>query len=535
MPGVAQPAMWKAKLCRFSVVKGSICVWLVLPLVSSCGSTAETVTGPSQVRCSVQAQTESPSFTVAGGTGTLRVTTNRECTWSAQSEAPWLTLTPPMNGQGEGTVQFTVGPNGLPASRATAIKVEEQRLQISQEGRPCEFRVSSTLETVEAGGGDRTVQVTTTTAPCRWTANSDVPWITITSGREGNDTGAVTFRVDPLSGPARTGTVTIAGQVIQVQQGAGCSYTVGTDALNFGAAGGPGEVTVSAPPGCSWTAQSAVPWITVTGGGDGQWSGRRGPAGGRHRWPSTNRNGDGRRSRRDGDAVARMQCHHRSVDLRRPGGGVDQRRDRSRGARLWLDGGDHLGLDRHHQRTKRERTPVRYGSVSPETQGQSRVGTIGIAGQTLTVNQSSGCAVSVNPASVNVGAAASASTIQVTSAPGCTWAATSGAPWIALGDSSSGSGNGQVPFSVLANAGPARQGTLSVGGRTVTVAQASGCIYTVTPPSQEVAATGGTGTASICDRCRLSLERVEQRRLDHCWHHDRHRFRAGAVDGRAEQ
>ena len=388
--------MWKAKFCRFSVVQGAIWAWLliILPLVSSCGSTAETVTGPSQVRCGVQAQAEKLSFASDGGTGTMRVTTNRECTWSAQSEASWLTLTPPMNGQGEGTVQFTVTPNGLPASRATAIKVEDQRLQISQEGRPCEFRVSSTLETVEAAGGDRTVQVTTTSAQCRWTASSDAPWITITSGREGDDTGAVTFRVDPLTGPARTGTLTIAGHVVHVQQGAGCSYTVNTDALNVGAAGGPGEVTVSAPPGCSWTAQSGVPWITVAG-------------------------------------------------------------------------------------------------------GAARQGTLSVGGLTITVNQASGCSVSVSPTSVSVGAAASASAILVTAPQGCTWSATSGASWIVLGDTSSGSGNGQVPFSVAANSGPARQGTLAVGGLTITVAQATGCTYTVTPPSQDVAPTGGTGTASI--------------------------------------
>jgi hypothetical protein len=74
--------------------------------------------------------------------------------------------------------------------------------------------------------------------------------------------------------------------------------------------------------------------------------------------------------------------------------------------------------------------------------------------------------------------------------------AASGATWISIGESS-GSGNGQVPFSVAANSGPARQGTLSIGGHTVTVMQASGCTYTVTPPSQDVAGTGGPGTASI--------------------------------------
>src|SRR6185295_2859725 len=101
-----------------------------------------------------------------------------------------------------------------------------------------------------------------------------------------------------------------------------------------------------------------------------------------------------------------------------------------------------------------------------------------------------------NPTSVNVDAASSTNTIQVTAPQGCTWSATSGVPWITLSDSS-GSGNGQVRFTVAANSGPARQGTLTVGGQSVAVAQASGCSYTVTPPSQDVGGAGGTANASI--------------------------------------
>ena len=490
--------MWKAIFCRFSVAQGSISLWLliILPLVSSCGSTAETFTAPSQIRCGVQAQSESPSFTSDGGTGTLRVATNRECTWSAESEAPWVTLTPPMNGQGDGTVQFTVAPNGLPSSRATAIKVQDQRLQISQEGRPCGFRLSSTFEAVEAAGGDRTVHVTATSAQCHWTATSDVPWITIISGREGDDTGAVTFRVDALSGPQRTGTLTVAGQVVQVQQGAGCSYTVGTNALNFGAAGGPGEVAVSAPAGCSWTAQSGVPWITLTGGATGS-----GPGVVALRVAAT----DG--PARTGTVTV---AGHVVTVTQSPGcsftvdpltyaapaaASTSATTVRAAPGCAWTAASSSDWVVITAGQSGNGTSEVRF-SVAQNT-GPSRVGGIRIAGQTMTVNQASGCAVSVSPTGVSVGAAASTNTIQVTSAQGCTWSATSGAPWIALGDSSSGSGNGQVPFSVAANSGPARQGTLSIGGRTVTVTQASGCTYTVTPPTQDVAPTGGAGTASI--------------------------------------
>ena len=270
-PFVVSTAMWKAIFCRFSVAHRPTCALLciILPLLSACESKVETMTSPSQIRCGVQAQAEKLAFTFDGGSGSMRVTTNPECPWSAQSEAPWVTLTPPTNGQGEGTVQFTVGANGLPLSRATAIKVDDQRVQISQDGRPCEFRLSSTLHTVEAAGGERTVHVTTTSAQCRWTAASDVSWIAIVSGREGDDSGVVTFRIEPLSGPQRIGTLTIAGQTVQVQQGAGCSYSVGSDTLSVGSAGGTGEVAVSAPAGCTWTAQSGVPWITLTRGATG--------------------------------------------------------------------------------------------------------------------------------------------------------------------------------------------------------------------------------------------------------------------------
>jgi hypothetical protein len=138
---------------------------------------------------------------------------------------------------------------------------------------------------------------------------------------------------------------------------------------------------------------------------------------------------------------------------------------------------------------------VRF-SVSANT-GPARAGNIRVAGQTMTINQASGCSVTVSPTSVNAGAAASTNAIQVTTAQGCSWSATSSVPWIALGDVTSGTGNGKVPFSIEANTGPARQGTLSIGGRTISVAQASGCTYAVTPPAQDVAATGGATRASV--------------------------------------
>ncbi len=538
------------------------------------------MTSPAQIRCGVQAQAEKLSFTFDGGTGAMRVTTNPECTWSAQSEAPWVTLTPPMNGQGEGTVQFTVAANGLPSSRSTAIKVEDQRLQISQDARPCEFRLSSTLETVEAAGGEHTVQVTTTSAQCRWTAISDVPWITIVSGREGDNSGVVTFRVEPLSGPQRAGTLTIGGQTVQVQQGAGCSYSVGTEALNVGAAGGTTEVAVSAPVGCTWTAQSGVPWITLTRGATGS-----GPGVVTLQVASTDgptRSGTvtiaGQTVQVQQGAGCSYSVGTEAINVGAAGGATEVAVSAPAGCTWtaqsgvpWItlprgaagsgpgvlalqvastDGPTRTGTVTIAGRVvtvtqspgcsftidpltyaapaaaSTSATTVRAGPGCAWTaasssdwivitagqsgsgagdvrfsiagnSGPSRAGSIGIAGQTVTVNQASGCAITVTPTNLSVAAAASANTIQVTTAQGCTWSAASGASWITIGGVASGSGSGQVSLSIAANSSPARQGTLTVGGHTVTVSQASGCTYTVTPPSQDVAPAGGTATASI--------------------------------------
>ena len=63
--------------------------------------------------------------------------------------------------------------------------------------------------------------------------------------------------------------------------------------------------------------------------------------------------------------------------------------------------------------------------------------------------------------------------LTVTSASGCAWTATSNVPWVTITAGNSGAGNGSVNFTVAANTGPDRAGTLFVAGQTFTVTQAS--------------------------------------------------------------
>lgn len=388
---------------------------IVVALVASaCGSSSQTesVTSPSSTKCSLQVSADSPSLPAAGGSGSVRITTNRDCQWVAKTDAPWLTIGSPAEGQGDGSFRFSAGANSDPTSRAGAIAINDQHVDIAQAGNPCELTVSSNHESAGATGGDLSVDVRASAASCAWTASSNVAWISIVSGREGRGNGAVTFHVDAVSGPARSGNLTIAGQNVQVDQGMSCTYAVGAESFSLDAAGGERQISVTAPPGCSWTAQSQATWITITNGASGSGSAA---------------------------VVFRVTA----------------------------------------------------------SDGPGRSGTLIVAGRTITVAQSLGCTYSIAPTTLNVGAQASSASIQVDAGGGCSWSGTSGVPWVSIAGGASGSGRGQVQLAIAANNGPARSGTITIAGRSLTISQANGCTYSVQPSSQDVAGGGGTVVVTV--------------------------------------
>lgn len=110
--------------------------------------------------------------------------------------------------------------------------------------------------------------------------------------------------------------------------------------------------------------------------------------------------------------------------------------------------------------------------------GSSREGTLTIAGQTYTISQSGvPCTYTLNPTTVNVGAASGTGSFSVTAPAGCQWSATSNTGFITT--SSTGTGNGTVNYSFTANTGSARSGTITAGGQTFTLNQESACANTV--------------------------------------------------------
>lgn len=83
-----------------------------------------------------------------------------------------------------------------------------------------------------------------------------------------------------------------------------------------------------------------------------------------------------------------------------------------------------------------------------------------------------GCSYSINPASANLQVGGGSNSVTVTATTGCTWTAISNAAWITINSGASGTGNGIVGYSVAANTGATRIGTMTIAGQTFTVTQA---------------------------------------------------------------
>lgn len=131
----------------------------------------------------------------------------------------------------------------------------------------CLFSVSPSVQAFPVNGGSGNFNVTQPTG-CGWTASTTDSFISILSGTSGGGNGAVGFSVAANQGPARTGIIQVSNGVtirsFQVQQPSGCPLSVNQSVINFTAAGGTGNVAVSAGGACSWQGSTTASWIQVT-------------------------------------------------------------------------------------------------------------------------------------------------------------------------------------------------------------------------------------------------------------------------------
>ena len=233
-----------------------------------------TVNQSGAASCSYSIFPTSQSFSARAGTGSISVTAQSGCAWTTASNASWITITSGGSGSGNGTVNYSVAANSGGSPRTGTMTIAGQTFTVNQGGGGCSFSISPTSNSFSSSGGTGSVSVNAGSG-CSWTAASNVPWITITSGGSGSGNGTVNFSVAANTGGSpRTGTMTIAEQTFTVNQdGGSCSYIIAPMTGSFLASGGVGSVSVIGDPGCSWTVVSNSSWITITSGVGGSGNG----------------------------------------------------------------------------------------------------------------------------------------------------------------------------------------------------------------------------------------------------------------------
>jgi len=161
------------------------------------------------------------TFDSQGGTGSVAVTTASGCEWTAMSGVPWISIRSGSRGVGSGTVTFTVAGSAAETRRGEILiaghtfTVDQNTDTVAAPG--CTASIGPTVLMVPARGAVASVNISTPSG-CRWTATSATPWLMLRTDSGVGD-GSVQIDVGANAAQtARTGTATIAGRTVTVQQ-----------------------------------------------------------------------------------------------------------------------------------------------------------------------------------------------------------------------------------------------------------------------------------------------------------------------------
>jgi hypothetical protein len=221
-------------------------------------------------QCTFSLGATSQTVGAAAGSYEVTVTAPANCSWSASTNASWIQIVSGASGTGAGSVMLAYEANSGPA-RSASVTIAGTTFTLSQQAGSlpavCTFTVQPLrFDDVTATASTLDVNITTA-AQCLWSASSNATWITVASGNSGTGNGVVRLSILQNSGNSRSGTVTVAGQTVTVNQvgAATCSYKIDPVSLaNVQAAGASAPVTVTTTAGCAWEVKGNPSWVTAT-------------------------------------------------------------------------------------------------------------------------------------------------------------------------------------------------------------------------------------------------------------------------------
>ena len=168
-----------------------------------------------QPACGFDLRPPAAAVPALGGVASVSVVAPAGCAWTARSDAPWLRIASGASGDGAGTVQYIVAANPG-AARSATLEIAGKTFAVGQPASAlaCTAWLSPPIAVASSRGGVGSVTIAIG-AGCAWTATSQVPWITVTSGPGGTGGGTVTYSVAPGAG-LRTGSITIGGRAFRI-------------------------------------------------------------------------------------------------------------------------------------------------------------------------------------------------------------------------------------------------------------------------------------------------------------------------------
>ena len=465
---------------------------------------------------------------------TLAVTATPECTWTATTEAPWISDLSPAAGQGSGQVELRIAPNPTSSPRQAEIFLNDVSIQLTQPGQACTFGVTPPSVRVGANGGSATF-IVSTSAGCTWTVDAPQGWLTVEGEASRSGPGAVELEADPNPGPERTATITVAGENVSLVQGpvgappppGACTYGIDPGAYAVSAAGGTSSTNVSAQSGCEWTATSLAAWLTIAGSDSGAGSGvlsfvvaaNAGPArsgtitvaGQAFRVDQAAGTAAPPPQPQPPPAACTFAVSPTAASVAASGGTGPAIAVTAPADCAWTASSTSSWLTVTSGASGSGAGTVTFTAAS--NSGAGRAGTLVVAGHEVTVSQAGSCSFSLSPTASTLGSGGGTGpTVSVRTTATCSWTATTSAEWISFTSATSGTGDGSVRFSVPANAGPARTGTILIGDAIFTVQQDSGCSIVLGSVTSAFGAGGGAAdpvTVTAGEGCTWSATSSE--------------------------
>ena len=236
-------------------------------------------------RAAISLNPSSSNVTAVGEAFTVQVTDAANEGWTASNAVAWISLDNFTStggfsyGEwvGSGSFRLTALQNNSAVMRTGSVLVVDQVFAVSQAGTDCSFAVEPTLKEAVYGAGMMMVTVTTAVADCPWKVVNESPaWITVTNvtavGGVVEDvyrgSGSVTllYAANGNCG-TRTGTVTVAGEAVSIEQGAMPKSIAPQNAEVSSAAGDDLRISVTTGVNCAWFPVEQDAWLVVTNTG----------------------------------------------------------------------------------------------------------------------------------------------------------------------------------------------------------------------------------------------------------------------------